>query len=150
MSLIDLLAEGEGRSSLEDLESEVAALKEKVADLELAAVEAEREKQEALRLLGVSYLSDLAEAIRDLRKALEVKDDYKPELECRAAELVSAAEQLKIVSEENRIGTEQISGLETALDLAVNDRAALLAKLKMNDYEWSSQGGACAAHMEIR
>lgn len=150
MSLKELLAEGATCPSLEDLESEVAALKEKIEDLELGAAEFEREKLEALRLLGVSYLSDLPEAIRALRKALEVKDDYKQELERKAADLVSVAEQFKALEESLSIGDGQITALEEALGIAVEDREKLLRRLGLTDSEWACQGGACEAHMEIR
>lgn len=152
MSLKELLASGDGKASLcrEDLEVEVLLLKEKIEDLEREAAEVERERSEALRLLGCSDISDLVEAVRNLREALDVKDADKQALDSVAVELVSTAEKYKRLNEEFSADSEYRSTLEGALGIAVEDREKLLRRLGLTDSEWACQGGACEAHMEIR
>lgn len=114
------------------------------------------ERREALEILGEDHEAGCEQPPGALVAALKALDEElgasanDMEMVLRARELSSADEERDEYEKRAEDAEAEAAALEEALDLAVADRRALLARLGLTDAQWSASGGACWADLEVQ
>lgn len=136
------------KETIATLEDTLAKAVDDAAHWKQEAVDAEKQIQEAVRLLGLSAYSELVEGVKELRATLEMGDDDLSPVDRRIRAYMSAAEDASRSEADKEEAEARVCTLDEALAAALEDRAALLRKLKLTESEWYMQNGAHPAHLE--
>jgi hypothetical protein len=132
------------------LEVELQAAKDDAASWKAEAADAEKQIQEAIRLLGMPSYAELPQIIKDLRDALDMTDEDRRSTILAAQQNKEAVEDIARYEKDKDAAEANASALDVALSAALEDRAALLKHVGLSPRQWWGLGGAHEAHLYVR